>query len=116
MANTIHSIFPFFFILNIIFLSFSWHTVAMRDIPHTNPKISDMKHPETFGSYDGTVLIPGLGRVVIPPKGTQINPFTYNPITGTNTGNGFILNPGTGIGIGIGTNIPGGDGTLFPHP
>ncbi|MCD7467787.1 hypothetical protein HAX54_005406 [Datura stramonium] len=115
MANIIHSIFTLFFILNITSLSFSCYALAGRDIPNTNPKISDKKQPDSFIPYDGTVLIPGFGRVVVPPKGSHINPFTYNPITGTNTGTGLIIpNPGTGTGTGL--NIPGGDDTLVPNP
>ncbi|XP_060190357.1 putative cell wall protein [Lycium barbarum] len=115
MANIIHSIISFLFTLA-IFLSFSWYALAGRDIPNTNPKISDKKlQPNSFlPPYDGTVLIPGFGRVVVPPKGSHVNPFTYNPITGTNNGNGLVIpDPGSGSGIG---NIPGGDDTLVPNP
>lgn len=104
MANITHSIFSFVFILNIIFLSFSCYALAGRDIPKINDKI---KHPDTFGTNEGTVLIPGFGRVVVPPKGSHINPFTYNPITGSDNGNGLII-PNPGSGTGIGSYIPGG--------
>ncbi|CAN4103340.1 unnamed protein product [Withania somnifera] len=107
MANIIHSIFSLTFILNIVLVSFPCYTLAGRHITNTNPK-----QPDCFIPNDGTILIPGIGRVVVPPKGSHINPFTYNPITGTNTGNGFIPNPGTGAGIGI----PGGDNKLIPKP
>ncbi|KAH0651084.1 hypothetical protein KY284_030996 [Solanum tuberosum] len=116
MANIIHSIFSFFFIINIIFLSFSYYALGGRDIPKINDKII---HPDTFMPYDGTVLIPGIGRVVVPPIGTHVNPFTYNPITGSNNGNGLVIpipGSGTGTGTGIGTYIPGGDDTLVPNP
>ncbi|KAK4368542.1 hypothetical protein RND71_012334 [Anisodus tanguticus] len=108
------NIVSFLFILG-IFLSFSCCALAGRDMPNTNPKISDKKlQPDSFIPYDGTVLIPGFGRVVVPPKGSYVNPFTYNPITGTNTGSGLIIpNPGSGSGPG---NIPGGDDTLVPNP
>ncbi|KAG5597087.1 hypothetical protein H5410_038319 [Solanum commersonii] len=112
MANIIHSIFSFFFIINIIFLSFSYYALGGRDIPKINDKII---HPDTFMPYDGTVLIPGIGRVVVPPKGTHVNPFTYNPITGSNNGNGLII-PIPGSVTGIGSYIPGGDDTLVPNP
>lgn len=110
MANITHSIFSFFLIFNIIFLSFSYYALAGRDIPKINDKI---KHPDTFMPYDGTVLVPGFGRVVVPPKGSHVNPFTYNPITGSNNGNGLIIpDPGSVIG----PYIPGGDDTLVPNP
>lgn len=112
MANYGHySIFSFILIiLNIILLSFSGHALGGRDIPnYKSTKISDKKQPDSYIEYDGTVLIPGFGRVVVPPKGSHFNPFTYNPITGTNTGTGFIIpNPGTG------TEIPGGGSISAP--
>ncbi|KAL2493825.1 putative cell wall protein [Forsythia ovata] len=109
-SNVGGGVLSFLFMLSIV-LSVAGYAFAGRDIPKDS-KIIDKKQPQWFG-YDGTVLIPGLGRYMVPKKGTHVNPFTYNPITGTNGGNGFSI-PGFG-GAG-GSNIPGGDDTFVPNP
>ncbi|OIT32751.1 hypothetical protein A4A49_20135 [Nicotiana attenuata] len=103
-----YSIFSFILILNIILLSFSGHALGGRDIPNKSTKMSDKKQPDSFIEYDGTVLIPGFGRVVVPPKGSHFNPFTYNPVTGTNTGTGLIIpNPGVEVPAAPGSTTGG---------
>ncbi|CAI9773175.1 unnamed protein product [Fraxinus pennsylvanica] len=103
----------FLFVLS-IFLSIAGYAYAGRDIPKDLKE--DKKQPQWFG-YDGTVLVPGLGRYMVPKKGTIVNPFTYNPITGTNGGNGFsIPSFGGSTGGAGGSNIPGGDDTFVPNP
>ncbi|VFQ83253.1 unnamed protein product [Cuscuta campestris] len=68
----------------------------------------DKKQPEFLPGYDGTVLIPGVGRVVVPPKGKKIDPFNYNPITGKSGSGTGIIGPFDGfIGAGSG-NVLGG--------
>lgn len=78
-----------------------------------------------FASFDGTVLIPGIGRVVVPPKFKKgfkkgFNPFTYNPVTGTGGGTTQVPSFGGivgGSGGGSGRSyIPGGDDTFIPNP
>lgn len=101
MANITHSIFSFLLIINIIFLSFSCYALARPGIPK-------IKYPNPVGSQGGTVLIPGIGRVVARPKVSRVNPIKYNPITGYNNGNGLIVPDPSRSGIGIGTYIPGG--------
>ncbi|CAK9157625.1 unnamed protein product [Ilex paraguariensis] len=86
MAYKSGSILAFLFILNVL-LSLSGHAHAGRDIPMNDSKNTDKKQPESF--FDGSVLIPGFGRVMVPTEGSPFNPFTYNPVTGTNGGAAF---------------------------
>ncbi|KAK1388913.1 putative Peroxisomal membrane protein [Heracleum sosnowskyi] len=88
-----------------------------RDIPKDSKNV-DVKKPETF-NQEGSVLIPGIGRVMIPPKKKKcffkgVNPFTYNPVTGTNTGHGISIPtlPNTGLP----GYVPGNDDTFVPNP
>ncbi|XAR55478.1 hypothetical protein NMG60_11035553 [Bertholletia excelsa] len=108
----------------VLLLLIAFHVLlafAGRDIPPTF-EAQDMKQAEFL--HEGTVLIPGLGRVMIPPKRHHhfnVNPFTYNPVTGTGGGPGFggTGGPGHGtIGGGPGSRdyIPGGDDTFVPNP
>ncbi|KAL2474562.1 putative cell wall protein [Abeliophyllum distichum] len=106
-SNVGGGVVSFLFMLSIV-LSVAGYAFAGRDIPKDSKK-----QPQWFG-YDGTVLVPGLGRYMVPKKGTLVNPITYNPITGSNGGNGFSI-PGFG-GVGGGSNIPGGDDTFVPNP
>ncbi|KAK4486917.1 hypothetical protein RD792_006226 [Penstemon davidsonii] len=100
--------------LIILLVSLASNVASGRDIP-TDAKGTDVKHPEWLGHFDGTVLVPGIGRFMIPKEGSHVNPFTYNPITGTNDGNGAII-PGIGGSTGGNSYIPGGDDTLLPNP
>lgn len=74
-----------------------------------------MKQPETYVEVDGSVQIPGLGRFRFPKYGSNVNPFTYNPITGTNGGTGISI-PGIDGSAGSHNYKPGGDDTLLPYP
>ncbi|KAK4484430.1 hypothetical protein RD792_007011 [Penstemon davidsonii] len=100
--------------LFILLVSLATNIVSGRNIP-TDDKAGQVKHPEWLGHFDGTVLVPGIGRFMVPKKGSHVNPFTYNPITGTNTGNGAII-PGIGGSTGGNSYIPGGDDTTLPNP
>ncbi|CAH9071425.1 unnamed protein product [Cuscuta epithymum] len=119
MAETRSSLCTFLLILfTIVLSSFSVPAMAAgRGIPNEASKNVDKKlHPEFLHGYDGTVLIPGFGRVVIPPKGQIVDPFNYNPITGKSGGGTGAINPFDGI-IGGGSGyVPGGDDTLLPNP
>uniref|UniRef100_A0A5B7AL18 Cell wall protein n=1 Tax=Davidia involucrata TaxID=16924 RepID=A0A5B7AL18_DAVIN len=123
MAHNPHSILACFFIFNILLAIAGHAVVAGRDIP-TDSKNTDKKQPEWFIEHDGSVLIPGFGRVMIPKvhKGSSFNPFTYNPVTGTSgggTGSGSIGGGGGSIGSGDGGSpnyVPGGDDTFVPNP
>ncbi|KAG8364673.1 hypothetical protein BUALT_Bualt18G0023000 [Buddleja alternifolia] len=112
MASTHNVFIGFVFVL---IISLAKQMVQGRDIP-TDAKFVDKKlHPEWLGHFDGSVLVPGIGRFMVPKKGSHVNPFTYNPITGTNGGNGVSI-PGIGGSTGGGNYIPGGDDTTLPNP
>ncbi|GFY99055.1 hypothetical protein Acr_13g0004560 [Actinidia rufa] len=75
-----------FFLIFTIMLSITGHALALRDIPK-KPQNTDKLTPQTiFIEPDGSFLIPGLGRYILPRPGTAFNPFTYNPVTGTSGG------------------------------
>ncbi|XP_022748900.1 putative cell wall protein [Durio zibethinus] len=83
-----------------ILIAIAGQAVAKRDIPR-NPKNDDqMKQPEWLTHHDRSVLIPGLGRVYLPPILKH-----HNPYTGSSGGG----SGGTG-------HIPGGDDTFDPNP
>ena len=113
MALKPYSILAFVVIVNIVFSSAS----AGRDMP----KDADEKQPETF-TQEGSVLIPGIGRVMVPPKKKcfhkGVKPFTYNPVTGTNTGHGVSIPtlPAPTTGGPVPSYIPGGHDTTVPNP
>ncbi|CAH9077123.1 unnamed protein product [Cuscuta europaea] len=86
------------------------------DINGASKYVDKKLHPEFLHGYDGTVLIPGFGRVVIPPKGQIVDPFNYNPITGKSGGGTGAINPFDGIVGGGSGYVPGGDDTLLPNP
>ncbi|KAL7185593.1 hypothetical protein ACSBR2_027520 [Camellia fascicularis] len=112
MAFNPKSALSFLLIFNIL-LAITNHAVfAGREIP-TDSKNTDMKQPDSFIGKDGSVLVPGIGRFMLPPLGHGFDPFTYNPVTGTN--GGFGSDTGTGAGTG-GSSVPGGDDTLVPNP
>ncbi|KAG8364672.1 hypothetical protein BUALT_Bualt18G0022900 [Buddleja alternifolia] len=62
-----------------------------------------------------SAIVPSIGRFIVPKKGSHVNPFTYNPITGTNGGNGVSI---TGVGGSTGGSnyISGGDDATLPNP
>lgn len=118
MAYVPCSILTLLFVLSVL-LSSPAHTVSIRDI-QSNSNMVDNKQPESFIDFDGSVLIPGIGRVMVPKVHKGFNPFTYNPVTGTGGGAGTITAPiGDSIPSGGGATpsyIPGGDDTFVPNP
>ncbi|MBA0656335.1 hypothetical protein Goklo_008701 [Gossypium klotzschianum] len=94
------------FILSILF-AIARQAIAARDISKNDYK---MKQPE-YLKHDRSVLIPGLGRVLLPPVFKHHNSHTIG--TGTHTGSS-----GGHFGSTIGGNrqIPGGDDTFVPNP
>ncbi|KAL8188709.1 hypothetical protein R6Q57_029729 [Mikania cordata] len=110
MANALYSVLVLVFVFNVLA---STTTMAGRDLPNKNlKKTDDVKHPESFFYYDRGYLIPGVGRGIKPKSKKGFNPFTYNPITGTNNGiPGFTV-----PNFGGGSYLPGGDDTLVPNP
>lgn len=113
MAFKPYSILAFVIILNIVFSLASAARNMSKDV--------DKKQPETF-TQEGSVLIPGIGRVMVPPKKKcfhkGFNFFTYNPVTGTNTGHGVSIPtlPAPTTGGSVPGYIPGGDDTPVPNP
>ncbi|XWS39491.1 hypothetical protein CRYUN_Cryun18bG0059200 [Craigia yunnanensis] len=90
------------FVISIL-LAIARQSVAKRDIPR-NPKNDDqMKQPEYLYKHDRSVLIPGLGRVLLPPVSKP-----HHPYTGSIDGHIGGRTGGTG-------HIPGGDDTFVPN-
>ncbi|KAK2651042.1 hypothetical protein Ddye_018531 [Dipteronia dyeriana] len=87
------------FILTIL-LAFTGQALAGRGIAK-DAKNAEMKQPEWLIS-DNSVLLPGIGRVMIPPAFGITHQTPYTGSTG-----------GAGTG---GSNVPGGDDTLVPNP
>lgn len=102
MASTLQASFFFVFLIS----SLALEVVVGRDIP-TDTKMQ----PEVF--FDGTVWVPGLGRYMLPKKGSKS--LDYNPITGAPGGNGVSI-PGISGSTGSRNYIPGGDDTTLPNP
>ncbi|CAA0819879.1 Putative cell wall protein [Striga hermonthica] len=82
--------------------SLTVHMANGREVPTENTHL----HPEWAGHFDRSVLIPGIGRVIFPKKGSHANPFTYNPVTGGSNG---------GL-TGGHSYVPSGDHTFLSNP
>lgn len=91
--------------------------VASRGNPKTsNNNNGEMKQPEWLLKSDHSVLIPGIGRILVPPAFTHPH---YHPHIGHTVGGGTGISgggTGTGTGTGTGSHIPGGDDTFVPNP
>ena len=87
-----------------VLLFIAGQAVATRDVPRNPKNDAQMKHPEWLIKHDPSVLIPGIGRVMLPPV---FKP--HNPYTGSTGGNIGGRTGGTG-------HIPGGDDTFVPNP
>ncbi|XP_027185029.1 putative cell wall protein [Coffea eugenioides] len=109
------SIAAFLLILNVL-LSLTGVAFSGREIPMKDSKNLEKKQPESFIGNDGSVLIPGMGRYMFPRPGTHFDPINYNPITGTNGGNGLPGIGSFGGPIPGQSYIPGGDDTSVPIP
>ncbi|XP_047973607.1 putative cell wall protein [Salvia hispanica] len=92
-----------FFLFFLLVSCLALEAAAGREVPPTDSKLS----------FDGSVWIPGLGRYMIPKKGSKS--LDYNPITGSPGGNGLSI-PGFGGSTGGRNYIPGGDDTFVPNP
>ncbi|CAK7349879.1 unnamed protein product [Dovyalis caffra] len=86
----------------VFLLAISGEVLAGRQILKDSKNV-DVKQPDFLNS-DGSFLIPGIGRVLIPPTASipYIPPATSIP----------SYDPHTGIG----SSIPGGDDTFLPIP
>ncbi|KAJ7948277.1 Cell wall protein [Quillaja saponaria] len=87
-----------------VLLALAAHAVARRNTPESFKK-QDMKQPQFFIDSDGSLNIPGIGRITVPPKYglPPFGPFNSGSIGGGGTGSG-------------GSYIPGGDDTFIPNP
>ncbi|XP_024989397.1 putative cell wall protein [Cynara cardunculus var. scolymus] len=97
-------------IVLLIFTLFISTTITMASGGRYIPTDDVIKHPDMFFSNDRGYLIPGLGRGINPESKKGFNPFTYNPITGSN--NGFPDLPT----FGGGSYMPGRDGDDVSAP
>ncbi|CAH8362482.1 unnamed protein product [Eruca vesicaria subsp. sativa] len=94
---------------------------GLRHIPKSHKKTTtDVKHPDFLVTIEPkpTILIPGVGRFLLPPKCKKPF-FPYNPVTGaplTGGSIGGLPSYGGGQGAGTRTQLPGGDDTLVPNP
>lgn len=89
---------------------------AGRELP-AGPGKSDKKQPEWLLDPDGSFLIPGIGRVMLPPKyraHLPNMPYLGGGGSGMNLpggGGGGVMSPPAG-----GSYVPGGDDTFVPNP
>ncbi|KAI3812220.1 hypothetical protein L1987_16927 [Smallanthus sonchifolius] len=112
MAKPLHAIMALILLLHVLVTI----VVAGHDIPNTSLKKHDgVKHPESFINHDRGYLVPGVGRGIKPKFKNGFNPFTYNPVTGSNDGGigGHVPRFGR---VGVGSFMPGGDETFVPKP
>ncbi|PON84637.1 cell wall protein precursor [Trema orientale] len=111
------SLLSLLFVLGLL-LAIANKGVAGRSVP-VNSKNVDKKHPEWLVDHDGTVLIPGFGRIIPPPLHGHNFYKNYNPITGTygpsGSGHGGLGHGSIGSGIRR-RYVPGNDDTFIPNP
>ncbi|KAE8727392.1 putative Peroxisomal membrane protein [Hibiscus syriacus] len=111
MATKMSSLFVGLLLAVGILLAISDQANAARDMPKND---GQMKHPE-FLKHDRSVLIPGLGRVLLPPVFKHHHPHST-------IGGGHAASGGSSGGYSGGTStgensqIPGGDDTFVPNP
>lgn len=100
------------FVLTIL-LALSGQAMAGRAIAH-----DDVKQPEWLFHKDPSVLIPGIGRVMVPPGFGHGHGHTMpNMPTIPDIGDTGGAGSGSGSGAGTGRSyVPGGDDTLTPNP
>ncbi|XP_020229494.1 putative cell wall protein [Cajanus cajan] len=98
-------------LISTILLATTWQ-VSGRHISPKNSNTRDKKEPQFFSSSDGSVYIPGIGRVGYPPFSgfTPQNPDTGGSggIGSGSTGGVSVPNPGFGVpNPGFGVPNPG---------
>ncbi|KAL6553544.1 hypothetical protein OROGR_007386 [Orobanche gracilis] len=101
------------------FIVFFVVSITMQNAAGRNvPADTGVLQPESNKYFDRSVLIPGIGRVIVPKKGSHVEAFHYNPVTGAPIGHGVSI-PGFGSSNGGASGhryIPGGDDTYLPNP
>ncbi|KAK4769899.1 hypothetical protein SAY87_030431 [Trapa incisa] len=96
--------------------------VTARELP-AGPSKNDKMQPQWLLDPDGSLIIPGIGRVIVP---TKYRPYLHN-IPNYGDGGRSINTPIGGVGGGYGGGtvmsppsrrgyIPGGDDTFVPNP
>ena len=102
---------------NLIISTIFGHTLAGHKTTKTSEN-TNIKQPQTFIRGDGSVLVPGFGRYMLPRKKCKgHNPFTHNPNTGTSEGAGGVGGSSSGSGGGEPhDSVPCGDDTFVPSP
>ncbi|QHN95527.1 hypothetical protein HN51_043490 [Arachis hypogaea] len=100
MAYKASSLLVLVLISNIL-LSIALQAVAARNSIPNNSSKNDKKEPQFMFRSDGSVYIPGIGRVGLPGFQPQ------NP---------FLGGSGGGSAPAGGSYVPGGDDTLVPNP
>ncbi|XP_076955557.1 putative cell wall protein [Bidens hawaiensis] len=124
MAKTLNLVMALIFVFNILILNYYIGNTSLDWLDTGRPNLlnvdvkkpDDIKHPEKFFFHDRGYLIPCLGRGIKPKSKKGFNPFTYNPITGSNNGFPGVSVPSFGGQSGGRNYVPGGDDTLVPNP
>lgn len=93
-------------VLLVIFNVLLGQAIGARQVPNDSEKV-DKKQPEWFIEPDGSMLIPGIGRVMVPGYSS------YTPYDGSIPSGSTGSYDFTG---GTGSFIPGGDDTFVPNP
>ncbi|KAK8473950.1 hypothetical protein V6N13_077308 [Hibiscus sabdariffa] len=112
MASKMSSVFVGLLLAVGILLAISGQAIAARDVPKNDDQ---MKHPE-FLKHDRSVLIPGLGRVLLPPVFKHHH--LHSTSSGGHTGSSISTSSSHSGGTSTGGNsqIPGGDDAFVPNP
>ncbi|KAL5581939.1 hypothetical protein UlMin_014381 [Ulmus minor] len=103
MAKNTNSSLPSLLLVLGIFLAIAGEALAGRTVPQSSKNV-DKKEPE-FLHHDRSVLIPGLGRILVPP--VHHGHLPHMP---------HIPHSGIGAGTPRPKYIPGGDDTFVPNP
>ncbi|KAF3443870.1 hypothetical protein FNV43_RR13560 [Rhamnella rubrinervis] len=107
--KTLSSLLPLLFVFLVTFAIEGEAAAGGWTVPEEPAKKDDVKHPEWLIHHDGSFLIPGIGRVLVPPA-FGFSP--YSPSIGSSGSGGS-----TGSGGGANHNhVPGGDDTFVPNP
>ncbi|KAM1015777.1 hypothetical protein FF1_045395 [Malus domestica] len=92
--------------ISVILLALVGRAVSGRNVPTTSNK-DDKKQPQWFLDHDRSFVIPGIGRVMLPPL-YNVSPYAPPPSIGS---------PGGSVGSPSSDDyVPGGDDTYIPNP
>ncbi|CAN6571740.1 unnamed protein product [Malus baccata var. baccata] len=94
--------------VSVILLDLVGGAVAGRNVPAISNK-DEKKQPQWLLDHDGSLLIPGIGRVMLPPL-KHFAPFPGMGGTGSTGGSGSGGSPSSN------NYVPGGDDTFVPNP